>query len=215
MARVTVEDCVDKIPNRFDLVLLAAQRARQISGGADLTIDRDRDKNPVVALREIAEETVRPKELNEALVSSLQRVQIDEEDATDELASLGEFGRSAAPHRRCAAASDPVGRRLRVRLSLGAWGHPGAPAGLQAATAGRSGRRPAAGSRARRGRSTSCPRWRADGRRAHGRSSAPPARRSRRSASSGWPALPRPVSSAHCRSATTTGISAAPRPVSA
>ena len=61
MARVTVEDCVDKIPNRFDLVLLAAQRARQISGGADLTIDRDRDKNPVVALREIAEETVKPK----------------------------------------------------------------------------------------------------------------------------------------------------------
>ena len=55
MARVTVEDCVDKIPNRFDLVLMAAQRARQISGGADLTIDRDRDKNPVVALREIAE----------------------------------------------------------------------------------------------------------------------------------------------------------------
>ena len=77
MARVTVEDCVDKISNRFDLVLLAAQRARQISGGADLTIDRDRDKNPVVALREIAEETVRPKELNEALVSSLQRVQIE------------------------------------------------------------------------------------------------------------------------------------------
>ena len=56
MARVTVEDCVDKIPNRFDLVLFAAQRARQISGGAELTIDRDRDKNPVVALREIAEE---------------------------------------------------------------------------------------------------------------------------------------------------------------
>ena len=53
MARVTVEDCVDKVPNRFDLVLVAAQRARQISGGADLTIDRDRDKNPVVALREI------------------------------------------------------------------------------------------------------------------------------------------------------------------
>ena len=63
MARVTVEDCVDKIPNRFDLVLMAAQRARQISGGADLTIDRDRDKNPVVALREIADETVKPKEL--------------------------------------------------------------------------------------------------------------------------------------------------------
>ncbi|GAA4008013.1 hypothetical protein GCM10022280_00820 [Sphingomonas swuensis] len=103
MARVTVEDCVDKIPNRFDLVLLAAQRARQISGGADLTIDRDRDKNPVVALREIAEETVRPRELHEAVVSSLQRVQIDEEDATDELASLSE----SAEALRLTAAAPP------------------------------------------------------------------------------------------------------------
>jgi DNA-directed RNA polymerase subunit omega len=103
MARVTVEDCVDKIPNRFDLVLLAAQRARQISGGADLTIDRDRDKNPVVALREIAEETVRPRELNESLISSLQRVQIDEEDATDELASLSE----SAEALRLTAAAPP------------------------------------------------------------------------------------------------------------
>ena len=103
MARVTVEDCVDKVPNRFDLVLLAAQRAREISGGAELTIDRDRDKNPVVALREIAEETVRPKELNEALVSSLQRVQIDEEDATDELASLSE----SAEALRLTAAAPP------------------------------------------------------------------------------------------------------------
>src|SRR3546814_9946532 len=65
MARVTVEDCVDKIPNRFDLVLLAAQRAREISGGAELTLDRDRDKNPVVALREIAEETVLPVDLHD------------------------------------------------------------------------------------------------------------------------------------------------------
>jgi len=73
MARVTVEDCVDKVSNRFDLVLMAAQRARQISGGADLTIDRDRDKNPVVALREIAETTVRPKHLEEAIVANLQR----------------------------------------------------------------------------------------------------------------------------------------------
>lgn len=88
MARVTVEDCVDKISNRFDLVLLAAQRARQISGGAELTIDRDRDKNPVVALREIAEETVRPPHLAEALVQSLQRVQVDDDDAPDELGSL-------------------------------------------------------------------------------------------------------------------------------
>ena len=74
MARVTVEDCVDKIPNRFDLVLLAAQRAREISGGAELTLERDRDKNPVVALREIDEETVRPNNLKETLVTSLQRV---------------------------------------------------------------------------------------------------------------------------------------------
>jgi len=90
MARVTVEDCVDKIPNRFDLVLLAAQRARQISGGADLTIDRDRDKNPVVALREIADEMVRPRDLEESVVTNLQKVRIDEEDETEELASLSE-----------------------------------------------------------------------------------------------------------------------------
>ena len=114
MARVTVEDCVDKIPNRFDLVLSAAQRARQISGGADLTIDRDRDKNPVVALREIAEETVKPKHLQEAIVSNLQKVRVDEEDETDELASLSESAEALAPDRRRAAAPDPVGWRLRV-----------------------------------------------------------------------------------------------------
>ena len=102
MARVTVEDCVDKIPNRFDLVLLAAQRARQVSGGAELTIDRDRDKNPVVALREIAEETVRPRDLQESVVQSLQRVQIDDEEEADEIGSR--LGRSAAPHRGRAAA---------------------------------------------------------------------------------------------------------------
>jgi DNA-directed RNA polymerase subunit omega len=90
MARVTVEDCVDKVPNRFDLVLMAAQRARQVSGGADLTIERDRDKNPVVALREIAEQTVKPRDLEEAIVSNLQKVRVDEEDETDELASLSE-----------------------------------------------------------------------------------------------------------------------------
>jgi DNA-directed RNA polymerase subunit omega len=103
MARVTVEDCVDKIPNRFDLVLLAAQRARQIWGGADLTIDRDRDKNPVVALREIADETVRPRELEEAIVTNLQTVRIDEEDETEELASL----REAAEALRLTAAAPP------------------------------------------------------------------------------------------------------------
>ena len=88
MARVTVEDCVDKVPNRFDLVLLSAQRARQVSGGAELTIDRDRDKNPVVALREIAEETIKPADLQESLVSSLQRVQVDDDDVADEVGSL-------------------------------------------------------------------------------------------------------------------------------
>jgi DNA-directed RNA polymerase subunit omega len=103
MARVTVEDCVDKIPNRFDLVLLAAQRARQVSGGADLTIERDRDKNPVVALREIAEQTVKPRDLEEAVINNLQKVRIDEEDETDELASLSE----SAEALRLTAAAPP------------------------------------------------------------------------------------------------------------
>src|SRR3546814_12136326 len=80
MARVTVEDCVDKIPNRFDLVLLSAHRAREISGGSELTVDRDRDKNPVGALRAIAEQTIRPKDLKETLVGSLQKVVVDHDD---------------------------------------------------------------------------------------------------------------------------------------
>jgi len=108
MARVTVEDCVDKIPNRFDLVLLAAQRARQISGGAELTIDRDRDKNPVVALREIAEETVVPDDLSEAVVQTLQRVQIDEEDTPDEIGSLA----ASAEALRLTAAAPPRTQNL-------------------------------------------------------------------------------------------------------
>jgi len=90
MARVTVEDCVDKVPNRFDLVLMAAQRAREISGGAELTLDRDRDKNPVVALREIAEQTVRPNELHESIVGGLQKILPDDEDEADEIGSLSQ-----------------------------------------------------------------------------------------------------------------------------
>jgi DNA-directed RNA polymerase subunit omega len=114
MARVTVEDCVDKIPNRFDLVLLSAQRARQVSGGAELTIDRDRDKNPVVALREIAEETVKPAELQESLISSLQRVQVDDDDVADEVGSLSQSAEAlrltaAAPQRNNNAGSDYEG----------------------------------------------------------------------------------------------------------
>jgi DNA-directed RNA polymerase subunit omega len=82
MARVTVEDCIDKVENRFELVLLASHRARLISAGAHLTIDRDRDKNPVVALREIAEETIAPDDLKEQLIHSLQKyVEVDEPEA--------------------------------------------------------------------------------------------------------------------------------------
>jgi len=87
MARVTVEDCVDKIPNRFDLVLLAGQRAREISGGAELTVDRDRDKNPVVALREIADETITLEKLNFDLLKSLSRAP-EPEPADEEVLDL-------------------------------------------------------------------------------------------------------------------------------
>lgn len=82
MARVTVEDCIDKIENRFDLVLLAAHRARNISSGQPILVDRDRDKNPVVALREIAESALAPEDLSEDFIHSLQRhVEVDEPEA--------------------------------------------------------------------------------------------------------------------------------------
>ncbi len=87
MARVTVEDCVQKIPNRFELVLLAAQRARNISRGEELTIDRDNDKNPVVALREIAEETIELDGVEQDLVRSLSRVP-EPEPADEEVLDL-------------------------------------------------------------------------------------------------------------------------------
>ena len=104
MARVTVEDCVTKIPNRFELVMMAAQRARSIAAGAELTLDRDKDKNPVVALREIADETIDLDELREGLVKSLQKhVEIDEpeEDEVDliavQQAAILETGETAPP----------------------------------------------------------------------------------------------------------------------
>jgi DNA-directed RNA polymerase subunit omega len=82
MARVTVEDCIEKVENRFDLVLLAAHRARQIASGAPLLVDRDRDKNPVVSLREIAEGELKPIDLQEGLIHSLQKyVEVDEPEA--------------------------------------------------------------------------------------------------------------------------------------
>jgi DNA-directed RNA polymerase subunit omega len=88
MARVTVEDCIEKIPNRFELVMKAAQRARSIAAGAPLTIDRDNDKNPVIALREIAEETVDLAALEQALIQGLQKhieYDVPEEDDVVEL----------------------------------------------------------------------------------------------------------------------------------
>ena len=114
MARVTVEDCVDKVPNRFDLVLLAAQRAREISGGAELTIDRDRDKNPVIALREIADQTIRPKDLKESLILNLQKILPDDEEEADEIGSLSQSAEAlritaSAPTRSTSIGSDYEG----------------------------------------------------------------------------------------------------------
>jgi DNA-directed RNA polymerase subunit omega len=109
MARVTVEDCIDKVDNRFELVLLASHRARLISQGAAITIDRDNDKNPVVALREIAETSVRPKVLHESLVQSLQRVLPDEEDEADEIGSLSQSAEAMRLSAAAPARSNSVG----------------------------------------------------------------------------------------------------------
>ncbi len=88
MARVTVEDCIDKVTNRFDLVLLAGQRSRQISAGEEPTVDRDNDKNPVVALREIADTTIENEELRESLIRSMQRHVEHDEPEEDDMALL-------------------------------------------------------------------------------------------------------------------------------
>ncbi|MEO0937898.1 MAG: DNA-directed RNA polymerase subunit omega [Pseudomonadota bacterium] len=94
MARVTVEDCVDKVPNRFELVMLAAHRAREISAGAPITVDRDNDKNPVVSLREIADETQSADELRERLIESNQ-TQIEVDEAEEDAMALLMGGESA------------------------------------------------------------------------------------------------------------------------
>lgn len=102
MARVTVEDCVEKVPNRFELVMLAAQRARKIGSGAALTVERDNDKNPVVALREIAEETVQVEDLQEELVRNHQRI-IEMDDDVDVIESMqGEEEWAAIAQQRAA-----------------------------------------------------------------------------------------------------------------
>ena len=125
MARVTVEDCVLKIPNRFQLVMMAAQRSRELSVGGELTVDRDNDKNPVVALREIADETIPLDELETAVIEGLQRnIDVDEiaeeeddemlqvTEALNELAGLVDTGaETAAPavaEVPAAAADDPM-----------------------------------------------------------------------------------------------------------
>ncbi len=107
MARVTVEDCIDKVDNRFELVLLAGHRARQISQGASITIDRDNDKNPVVALREIADETLSPGDLKEDLIHSLQKhVEVDEPEA--EAHEMIERGEAAAENAGAVEEDEPV-----------------------------------------------------------------------------------------------------------
>ncbi len=134
MARVTVEDCIDKVDNRFDLVLLAAHRARMISSGSQLTVDRDNDKNPVVSLREIADSTISPEDLREELVHSLQKfVEVDEPEP-DTVPLIGSAGASV----------DADDRRRRHRGRRRADDRGGTPEGS---------RRPGASGRAaRRGR---------------------------------------------------------------
>ena len=121
MARVTVEDCVLKISNRFQLVMMAAQRSRELSVGGEPTVERDKDKNPVVALREIASETVSLNELENAVIEGLQRnidvdelVELEDEEilqvteALDELANLVETDDVSPPEKRGTAADDPM-----------------------------------------------------------------------------------------------------------
>jgi DNA-directed RNA polymerase subunit omega len=97
MARVTIEDCIDKLPNRFELVLLSAHRARNLSQGAPLTLDRDNDKDPVVALREIAEETIDKDDLREEFIHAMQKhVEVDEPEPT-EVPLLTQAGGVAVP----------------------------------------------------------------------------------------------------------------------
>ncbi len=112
MARVTVEDCIEQVTNRFELVLLAAHRARAISAGAPITIERDNDKNPVVSLREIADETVSPEDLKEDLIHSIQLyVEVDEPEAQAAPAI------SSGRHVNILGSDDPSGDGVIDRIS--------------------------------------------------------------------------------------------------
>ena len=144
MARITVEDCVDKVPNRFELVLLSAHRARMISNGSPLTVDRENDKNPVVALREIADENVSPEDLNEDLIHSLQKyVEVDEPEP-------------APTPIEADAPEEDAGDHLRPHVGGGAAARPGEhrSAGTPRRLSGRS--RPQAAARPRA--ASRCPR---------------------------------------------------------
>ncbi len=111
MARVTVEDCIDKVENRFDLVLLAGHRARMISSGTQIAVERDNDKNPVVALREIAEQAISPEDLKEELVHSLQKyVEVDEPEPEAVPLIGGPRDRGRCRRYRCHHGSDDGGR---------------------------------------------------------------------------------------------------------
>ena len=117
MARVTVEDCVDKVPNRFELVMLAAHRAREIQSGSPLTVDRDNDKNPVVSLREIAEETQSADALRERMIESHQtQIEVDEPEE-DQMALL--MGNGDAVDR---PASDDMNEEKMLRALMEAQG---------------------------------------------------------------------------------------------
>jgi DNA-directed RNA polymerase subunit omega len=111
MARVTVEDCVTKVPNRFELVMVASQRARDISAGSAVTIDRDNDKNPVVALREIADSTINLRDLEEALIKGLQNhVEMDEiDDEETDLLAIQEDRLEGTPDQVIETASELQG----------------------------------------------------------------------------------------------------------
>lgn len=115
MARVTVEDCILEIPNRFDLVMIAGQRARDISAGGQLTIDRDNDKNPVVSLREIADKTVDLGSLQEALVRGLQRIVEDDGPEEDDMSALEADGGAAVEE-----AADALGMQIQSAKEEGA-----------------------------------------------------------------------------------------------
>jgi DNA-directed RNA polymerase subunit omega len=127
MARVTVEDCVMRIPNRFDLVLVASQRSRDVSAGEEITLDRDNDKNPVVALREIAELTIDIEEMQDSLVRGLQRhVEIDEPEDDGIEMLLGEGLSTGAdavslggPTEAVAAYDDETAERMGMQIQTG------------------------------------------------------------------------------------------------